>query len=117
MLRILIVEDEYLITLVASTVLEAAGHHVLEAFDGEEALKIVSQEQPELIITDYMMPRLDGLQLIHKLRETGFDRPIILATAIPEDSLPSRPKYDAYLSKPYREADLLRAIRPFLPEI
>lgn len=116
MLRILLVEDEALIALVASIALEEAGHHVIEAIDGEEGLKIARQEQPELIITDYMMPRMNGLDMIEKLRQDGFDRPIVLATAIPEKDLPTRPQYDAYLHKPYREKDLLALLRRLMKE-
>lgn len=117
MLRILVVEDETLIALVTSQALEDAGHHVLEAMDGEEGLKIARQEQPELIITDYMMPRMNGLEMIEKLREGGFKGPIILSTAIPEANLPMRPHYDAYLPKPYREKDLLNIIQKILREV
>ncbi|MBC7167930.1 response regulator [Phenylobacterium sp.] len=111
MLRILLVEDEALISLVTSIALEDAGYHVTVAIDGREGLQIAQQYQPELIITDYMMPRMTGLELIRQLRESGFIRPIILATSILEENLPDRPEYNAYIQKPYREAELLSAIR------
>lgn len=110
MLRVLIVEDEPLISLVASVALEDAGFHVTVAMDGLEGLQIARQDMPELIITDFMMPRMSGLELIRQLREGGFDRPVILATSIPEGSLPDQPGYDAYIAKPYREAELLSAV-------
>lgn len=116
MLRILLVEDEALISLVASIALEEAGHHVMEAMNGEEGLKIAQQEQPELIITDYMMPRMNGLEMIVRLRESGFEGPILLATSIAEESLPTKPQYDAYLAKPYREKELLGIVARFLPK-
>lgn len=110
MLRILLVEDEALISLVASIALEDAGYHVTLAMDGREGLQIALQDQPELIITDFMMPKMSGLELIQRLREAGFSPPIILATSIPEASLPDRSGYDAYIAKPYREAELLAAV-------
>lgn len=110
MLRILLVEDEPLISFVASIALEEAGHHVTTAFDGQEGLQIARQDQPELVITDYMMPRSDGLEMIRQLREAGFAGPIILATSIPEANLPGNPAYDAYLAKPYREGELLALV-------
>lgn len=110
MLRVLIVEDEPLISLVASLALEDAGFHVTVAMDGLEGLQIARQDMPELIITDFMMPRMSGLELIRQLREGGFNRPVILATSIPEGSLPDQPGYDAYIAKPYREAELLSAV-------
>jgi CheY-like chemotaxis protein len=102
MLRILLVEDEPDIAAVASAVLEDAGYHVTLASDGKEGLDIALQERPELIITDFMMPRLTGLEMIHRLREAGFIGPIVLSTSVPEDHLPhDRRHYDAYLGKPY----------------
>lgn len=115
MLRILLVEDETLISLVTSIALEDAGYHVTVAMDGREGLRIAQQDQPELIINDYMMPRMTGLELIAQLRDAGFERPIILATSIPEEGLPERPRYDAYISKPYREAELLALIARVIP--
>lgn len=112
MLRVLIVEDESIIALVASIALEAAGYHVTEPIDGQEGLQIASQERPELIITDYMMPRMDGVEMIRRLRAAGFEQPIILATSVPESMLPET-RYDAYLAKPYREQDLLAVVRRF----
>ncbi|MFN3352165.1 MAG: response regulator [Brevundimonas sp.] len=110
MLRILLVEDEALIGLVASIALEGAGYHVTLAMDGVEGLQIARQDQPELIITDYMMPRMSGLDLIRELRRGGYMHPIILATSIPEDGLPEQPGYDAYINKPYGEAQLLAVV-------
>lgn len=108
MLRILLVEDEPDIAAVASAVLEDAGHHVTIAADGKEGLDIALQERPELIITDFMMPRLTGLEMIHRLREAGFIGPIVLSTSVPEAHLPhDRRHYDAYLGKPYGIRELI----------
>lgn len=110
MLRVLFVEDEPDVALVAATVLEDAGYHVTVVSDGKEGLDIALQEQPELVITDFMMPRLNGLEMIRRLREAGFARPVILTSAIPEDHLPDRPPYDAYLAKPYGMHQLLTLV-------
>lgn len=108
MLRILLVEDEPDIAMVASAVLEDAGYHVTVASDGLGGLEIALQERPELIISDFMMPRLTGLEMIHRLRAQGFGGPIILSTAVPEVELPTENVgYDAYLAKPYRAQQLL----------
>lgn len=113
MLRVLLVEDESDVALVAATVLEDAGYHVTVATDGHEGLEIALQEQPELVISDFMMPRLTGLEMIERLRHAGFDRPIILTTAIAEDFLPYQPGYDAYLAKPYGTRQLLALAEAF----
>ena len=110
MLRVLVVEDEGLISMVASLALEDAGFHVTVAMDGMEGLQIARQDKPELIITDFMMPRMSGLELIRQLRDGGFSGPIILATSIPESSLPEQPGHDAYIAKPYREEQLLAVV-------
>lgn len=113
MLRVLLVEDEPDVSLVAATVLEEVGYHVTVATDGYEGLEIALQEQPELIVTDFMMPCISGLEMIERLRQAGFDRPIILTTAIPEERLPRQPGYDAYLAKPYGARALLTLVEAF----
>ena len=113
MLRVLLVEDESDVALVAATVLEDAGYHVTVATDGHEGLEIALQEQPELVISDFMMPCLSGLEMIERLRVAGYDRPIILTTAIPEEHLPRQPGYDAYLAKPYGTRALLTLVEAF----
>jgi CheY-like chemotaxis protein len=113
MLRVLLVEDEPDVALVAATVLEDAGYHVTVASDGRDGLDIALQEQPELVVSDFMMPRLNGLEMIERLRQEGFGRPIILTTAIPEDHLPNHPGYDAYLPKPYGTRQLLALVEAF----
>jgi DNA-binding response OmpR family regulator len=113
MLRVLLVEDEPDVALVAATVLEEAGYHVTVASDGRDGLDIALQEQPELVVSDFMMPRLSGLEMIQALREAGYARPIILTTAIPEDHLPRYPGYDAYLAKPYGTRELLALVEGF----
>ena len=113
MLRILLVEDEALISLTTSMSLEDAGYHVTVAYDGQEGLRIAMQDRPDLIISDFMMPRKTGLEMIAALRENGFAGAIVLTTSVPEDLLPVRTGYDAYLAKPYREEQLLQALRRF----
>lgn len=113
---ILIVEDEAIIALGASMLLEDEGHTVVMAPHGEAGLEQARAVKPDLIITDYMMPRMDGLSMIRVLREEGVATPILLATSIPERSIQQNPHqlFDAYLGKPYREVDLLEAVRALL---
>lgn len=113
---ILIVEDEAIIALGASTVLEDEGHNVILAPDGEAGLAKVRSVQPDLIIADYMMPRMDGLTMVRALREEGVTTPVLLATSASEEALLENPHklYDGYLRKPYLEAELLQAVRSLL---
>lgn len=113
---ILVVEDEGIIALSASMILEDAGYTVILAYNGEAGLAVALTSSLDLIISDYMMPRMDGIQMIKALREAGNKTPVILATAIPEDRLPSNPHpvYDAYLGKPYNGNALHAAVRRLL---
>ena len=116
MARVLVVEDEFVIALNASMLLEDEGLLVDTAFDGAEALEMVASNPPNLIITDYMMPTMDGLELITTLRAQGWRGPIILATAISEERLPAWYKggHDAYISKPYLANDLISCVKELL---
>ncbi|MBI2298354.1 MAG: response regulator, partial [Armatimonadetes bacterium] len=58
--RILAVDDERLIVLAIRHNLQLAGYDVLEAYDGREALEVIDQERPDLVILDVMMPELNG---------------------------------------------------------
>jgi CheY-like chemotaxis protein len=109
-LRILLVEDDPDVALVMGTVLEDAGHHVTEAVDGQQGLDMALQDQPELIVTDFMMPHLDGLGMIDRLRQAGYRQPIVLCTSVARERLPRVVAYNAYLAKPFTGTELLRAI-------
>lgn len=119
MARILIVEDEFLIAASLEMALGEAGHAVRLAGNGRDALKAMDGFPPDVVVTDYMMPLMDGAELIARLRadpaRSGLR--IVLATAISQDALAGRVDgYDAYLSKPVREVDLLATIDRLLKE-
>lgn len=67
--KILIVDDDAEIRNVLQTVLEHAGHRVISAADGEEAMSQMLQYQPALVLLDLMMPRMDGLDVIRMMHE------------------------------------------------
>ncbi len=111
-LRILIVEDEALIASSLALSLEEAGCHVTVAYDGQEGFERAIELQSDLIITDYMMPRMNGLDLIVELRANGLKMPIILMTSLPQRNLPKTAAgYNAFLSKPFDEETLLQLIK------
>ena len=112
--RILIAEDETIIRLDLRDLLERAGHEVVaEARDGEEAVALASEHEPELAVLDVRMPRLDGIEAAKRiLAERPI--PIVMLTAYGQEELVSRAVEAGvfgYLVKPFREGDLLPAIR------
>ncbi len=78
MARILLIDDDEGLRFVMAEGLRSAGHEVTEAADGNEGLRLYHAEPPELVITDIVMPDMDGLVLIEKLRVT-IPRPHIIA--------------------------------------
>ncbi len=81
MFQILLVEDYANIRILMAARLEQAGYKVIQAADGQEALAIIASEQIDLMISDLMMPNLDGFELIENLRSAGYEMPILVVTA------------------------------------
>ena len=112
---ILVADDETHILNVVSLKLRNAGYRVLTAADGQEALEVAVAEQPDLLITDYHMPHLSGLELCRKLKQDASVRPIpaIMLTARgyhlePEDTEQSG--ILQMISKPFSPRHLLVAV-------
>ena len=80
MQKILIVDDEKEIRDLIEIYLKSEGYETLKAADGEEALKILSMEEPDLIILDVMMPKMNGIDACLKIREEK-QMPIIMLSA------------------------------------
>jgi len=69
MARILVVDDEESLAFLIRRVLELEGYEVLTASNGKEALELLRREHVDLVITDYMMPEMDGLEMINRIRK------------------------------------------------
>ncbi|MEK7608688.1 MAG: response regulator [Patescibacteria group bacterium] len=69
--KIAVVEDEEVMSRSLTGELEDAGFEVIKAFDGEQGLRLVLKEQPDLILLDIVMPKMDGMTMIKMLRESG----------------------------------------------
>ena len=113
MALIVIAEDEFLIADVLTIMLEDAGHEVKAAPHGQAALSLVKEKRPDLVITDFMMPLMTGLELAQALRadEGLSDIPIILVSGAQATIGRSHPDmFDAVLDKPYDEKGLLKAV-------
>ncbi|MDD4888516.1 MAG: response regulator [Phycisphaerae bacterium] len=114
--KILVVDDEAHILHVVSLKLRNAGFGVLTAADGEEALEVMNSDRPDLLITDYHMPVMNGVELCCRMRENDAikDIPAIMLTARgyalePEDM--QRTGIRAVLSKPFSPRELLATVR------
>jgi CheY-like chemotaxis protein len=79
--RILVVDDEEGIRLLYQDELKDAGYEVVTAGNGEEALRIVEKQRPDLITLDIKMARMDGTDFLQKLRKVHRDLPVIVCTA------------------------------------
>ena len=112
-MRILIAEDETIIRLDLRDLLERAGHEVVgEARDGEEAVQLAGDLEPDLAIMDVKMPRLDGIEAAKQILDAR-PMPIVLLTAYGQQELVARAVEAGvfgYLVKPFREQDLVPAI-------
>src|SRR6059036_3010690 len=118
--RILIIKDERPMRTALADVLEAEGHRVLTAADGEEGLERALAEKPDLILLDLMMPRLDGYAVCAELRRLANPVPILILTA--KGQLEDRVKgldlgADDYLVKPFSTGELLARVRAVLRRV
>ena len=115
-LDILVVDDIATNRKLLRATLEAEGHFVLEAADGVEALAVLGRETIDLVITDILMPNMDGFRLCREIRLSAklHDLPILVHTSTynsPDDmKLAETVGADKYLMKPVPPAVLLRAI-------
>lgn len=80
---ILIVDDEESITQALSMVLNDEGHHTRTASNGAEATELLNQEPADLIVSDVMMPVVDGVTFVRHLRRRGDETPVVLMSAAP----------------------------------
>ncbi len=115
--RVLLVEDEAIIAMALAFGLEAAGYSVAIARNGREALRKLQESKPDVVITDYMMPHMDGGELIRHIRANAAlaDIPVVMLTAIPEANLAGKVEgYSAHLRKPVHEGELLTLLGKLL---
>ena len=115
--RVLLVDDETAITANLTPFLERAGFKVSVATDGEEALNQESDLAPDLIILDVMMPKLDGREVLRRLRRADNWTPVILLTQVGDSSeraMALQEGADDYLNKPFDPHELVARMRAVL---
>jgi two-component system response regulator VicR len=113
MKKILVVDDEKPISDIVKFNLSKEGYEVFTAFDGEEAVEMVSEVEPDLILLDLMLPKMDGLEVCREVRK-NYDTPIIMVTA--KDSeidkvLGLELGADDYVTKPFSNRELVARVK------
>lgn len=114
---ILLADDESAITDNLAPLLTRAGFDVVVAHDGQEALDRVRAQDPDLVVLDVMMPRMDGRAVLRRLRQEGSSTPVILLTQVGESSeraMALEEGADDYLNKPFDPQELTARIRAVL---
>lgn len=112
-LTVLVVDDEQAIRAMLRQMLESLGHQVVEAADGGEAVMAVSEQDVDLLVTDVMMPGIDGVQLVEFLRGAGVDIPIVAMTGLTDDGRSLQfpdGSISAMLAKPFDRSALVAAL-------
>ena len=111
---ILIVEDEKPISDILKFNLEKEGYKTKQAFDGEEGLKLSKEEDFDLVLLDFMLPKMDGFQVLRELRTYKKSIPILLVTAREDEIdkvLGLELGADDYITKPYSVRELMARVK------
>ena len=113
MAEILVCDDDKAIVVAIDIYLTQEGHHILKAYDGEEAIQILNNNPVDLLVIDIMMPKLDGIRATLKIREKNV-LPIIILSAKSEDAdkiLGLNVGADDYVTKPFNPLELVARVK------
>lgn len=112
-MKVLIADDDRLVRTMLADLLGDLGHAVVLAENGAEALDVCAREAPDVLILDFLMPKLSGLDALHALRDRGVRAPAVLLTAISDGSfraVEGSEAVDVLLEKPVTRRSLERAL-------
>jgi len=114
--KILVVDDQKHIVRLVQITLEKAGYEVVTAYDGVEALEQVEKENPDMIVLDVMMPRMDGFEVLSRLQADPRHQhiPVIMLTAKAQDAdifKGWQSGVSSYLVKPFNPRELLTFVQ------
>ncbi len=117
--KVLVVDDEIHIVHVVAIKLRNNGFEVISAENGADAFELACEEKPDIIVTDFQMPVMTGLELVQKLRQCKRTRdiPVIMLTArgfAIENESKEELQISEFLSKPFSPKELLRSIEDVL---
>lgn len=116
--RVLLVDDEFSTAEVLALLLAGDGFHVTTAANGAQALERLDEAAPDLLVTDFMMPGMNGAQLVRAIRELPRyeSLPVLLISGAPETALRRyEVKYQAFLRKPFGLDAFLETVRGVRP--
>jgi len=112
--RVLLVDDEVSSAEVLGLILAEEGYLVTTAADGKHALARLDEARPDILVTDFMMPVMNGAELVRAVRAVpGYEKlPVLLISGAPEAALrPYKVSYQAFLRKPFGLDEFLFAVR------
>lgn len=119
MKKILIVDDEIDVVEVVTVLLEHEGYEILKAYDGQEALDVIENVTPDLIILDIMIPKIDGVEVCKRMRkqEKLNEIPIVMFSA-KLSAIDKKESFDAgadgFISKPFNARGFIAGIKTYL---
>jgi CheY-like chemotaxis protein len=112
--RVLLVDDEFAGAEVLALILAGEGYHVTTVPDGRQALARLEEAAPDVVVTDFMMPGMNGAELVDMIRELPkyAHVPVLMISGAPEAALRRyQTKYQAFLRKPFGLEQFLRTVR------
>lgn len=113
MAKIMVVDDEATLANILREVLTAEGHDVYVEPDGLTALTRMLELQPDVVLSDVMMPEMGGAPLLTAMRDNAYlgETPVIIMSALPESLVhESCSGFSAFLQKPFTMAEMLKAV-------
>jgi two-component system, OmpR family, alkaline phosphatase synthesis response regulator PhoP len=118
--KVLVVDDEQSIVTLLKYNLEQAGYTVVSAMDGEEGISLAAAENPDMMILDLMLPKLDGIEVCKQLRQRKIDVPILMLTAKDDEFdkvLGLELGADAYMTKPFSPREVVARVKAILRRV
>jgi CheY-like chemotaxis protein len=115
---VLVVDDEFGVASLLEDVLVDEGHRVLMASNGQQALERMAAEKPDLILTDYMMPVMDGAAMLLTMAANPElkDIPVVLMSSLPEAAVAENcDGYTLFLRKPFKIFDVVDLVEKLVP--
>jgi CheY-like chemotaxis protein len=113
MATVLVVEDEFGIAELLDAVLTEEGYQVVTAMNGRDGLELLARERPVLVLSDYMMPVMDGSAMLARIRADAALQgiPFVMMSSMPEAAVAQRcAGYTAFLRKPFKLVELLDVV-------